>query len=81
MKRKTNPDEHAKDPRWQIPVDLPSVSPDDYMRDVKNSHGATTDVLQNDIAVSELESGPPHYTLPKGHHTHMQIKRKIAGAS
>lgn len=56
MKPKTNTDHHAKDPRWRVPVDLPSVSPDDYMHDVKNSTGATTDILQNDVAVTEIKN-------------------------
>lgn len=53
MKSKSNPDQHAKDPRWQVPVDLPSVSPDDYMREVKHKHGATPEIFQTELPVIE----------------------------
>lgn len=53
MKSKSNPDEHAKDPRWQLPIDLPSVSPDDYMRQVKHEHGATPETFQTELPISE----------------------------
>lgn len=47
-------DENSKDPRRNVPVDLPGVEPEDYPQTVQNADKPRPD------------AGPPDYTFP-GH--------------
>jgi hypothetical protein len=35
--------ENAKDPKWQTPVDLPGVKPEDYAKNIDSGRGSATD--------------------------------------
>jgi hypothetical protein len=37
---KKNKDENAKNPDWKVPMDLPSVKPEDYDKSIDSSRGS-----------------------------------------
>jgi len=46
--------ENAKDQRWNIPVDLPGVKPEEYREEIE----------ANQPEHKPARVGPPNYTLP-----------------
>jgi len=49
-----------KDMRWVPPVDLPSVSSEDYDVNIKSSRGSA----QTRADKAKADGGPPDYTMP-----------------
>lgn len=66
---------NAKNPRWEIPMKLSGVTPEDYASDMASSSNSKS--MPND---NHVNSGPPDYTLP-GHPTSNKtapVKRKTS---